>query len=533
MAQTRLESWTDPLRILPAGRSTGLADAINPASDRPFDEHLHQAERAATSPSADDRDRTEATPRPTAEREDRDRHTDRSSRPREDESGTAAAHDPSPAQAEDTDPGRSRPGAGSNQDKDVRESDSTQGKTEPEKKHDDKQGKGQDKHAAAEAEAPGHASIGAQLAAEQAQKSSDGQGDGKPGQQSSKAVQAAKPASGQPAPQQPAAADAVPEEDASAGAKGEADKKPADGQADKPDAGASKSAPATPKPAEGAAELATAAASSQAEAETAESATTGPARGRKEKPARAAHANDRAPDRATIDAAPAPMPAVASPAAPQTPAADPGEVLADATSAKGDKDKPAAQAATGATTSGTTLQNEAGGPLRPATGPGAAKAASAQGQEAQAGSQAEQARFVQRVARAFQAVGNDGGSVRLRLHPPDLGSLRLELTVRNGTLTARLEVDNHAAKHALLDNLPALRDRLAQQHIKVERFDVDLAEDHSGGSFRQPGDNPQAGRSPAWNAPPSQNRAAAPARETAGPAPVARAGEGSQLNVIV
>ena len=41
-------------------------------------------------------------------------------------------------------------------------------------------------------------------------------------------------------------------------------------------------------------------------------------------------------------------------------------------------------------------------------------------------------RFVQRVARAFQAVGDGGGSIRLRLRPPDLGSLSLELTVRNG-----------------------------------------------------------------------------------------------------
>ncbi|NLX96048.1 MAG: hypothetical protein GXY83_07720 [Rhodopirellula sp.] len=92
--------------------------------------------------------------------------------------------------------------------------------------------------------------------------------------------------------------------------------------------------------------------------------------------------------------------------------------------------------------------------------------------------QADRVRFVQRVARAFESVG-DGGSVRLRLHPPELGSLRVEVTVRNGAMTARLEAETPAAKSLLLENLPMLRERLAEQNVRVERFDVDLA-DHSG-----------------------------------------------------
>ncbi len=59
--------------------------------------------------------------------------------------------------------------------------------------------------------------------------------------------------------------------------------------------------------------------------------------------------------------------------------------------------------------------------------------------------------------------------------------MKVEVNVRNGVMNARLETETSAARSLLLDNLPALRDRLAQQQIKVERFDVDLAGQSSGG----------------------------------------------------
>ena len=49
----------------------------------------------------------------------------------------------------------------------------------------------------------------------------------------------------------------------------------------------------------------------------------------------------------------------------------------------------------------------------------------------------DRVRFVQRVARAFQGVSAQGGSLRLRLSPPELGSVKLDVTVRGGVLNAR------------------------------------------------------------------------------------------------
>lgn len=118
----------------------------------------------------------------------------------------------------------------------------------------------------------------------------------------------------------------------------------------------------------------------------------------------------------------------------------------------------------------------------------------------------DRTRFVQRVARAFNTVGENGGTLRLRLSPPELGSLRIEIEVRGSTMTARIEAETSAARSVLLESLPALRDRLAEQNIKIERFDVELANQSTDDPSRQPtgqrdrqGEHSQFGNSPGGN----------------------------------
>lgn len=92
----------------------------------------------------------------------------------------------------------------------------------------------------------------------------------------------------------------------------------------------------------------------------------------------------------------------------------------------------------------------------------------------------DRVRFVQRVARAVQTAGDRGGEVRMRISPPQLGSLKLEVVVRGGVMSARVEAETSAARALLIDNLPALRERLAEQNIKIDQFDVDLSGGSSG-----------------------------------------------------
>ena len=90
-------------------------------------------------------------------------------------------------------------------------------------------------------------------------------------------------------------------------------------------------------------------------------------------------------------------------------------------------------------------------------------------------------RFVSRVARAIDfAQQRGGGPIEIRLSPPELGSLRVQIELKEGVLTASLEAETPAARSTLLDNLPALRDRLEQQQIRIEKFDVDVRDDSRG-----------------------------------------------------
>ena len=89
----------------------------------------------------------------------------------------------------------------------------------------------------------------------------------------------------------------------------------------------------------------------------------------------------------------------------------------------------------------------------------------------------DRARFVQRVSRAFQSAGPGSNEIQLKLSPPELGTLRLSITVEQGVVSAKVETETAAARNILLDNLPALRERLAEQEIRVEKFDVDVGRD--------------------------------------------------------
>ena len=52
-----------------------------------------------------------------------------------------------------------------------------------------------------------------------------------------------------------------------------------------------------------------------------------------------------------------------------------------------------------------------------------------------------------RVEQVFQDLDGQGGSVRLRLSPPELGSLHIEINVTKGEMTARVEAETPAARN--------------------------------------------------------------------------------------
>lgn len=143
----------------------------------------------------------------------------------------------------------------------------------------------------------------------------------------------------------------------------------------------------------------------------------------------------------------------------------------------------------------------------------------------------EQARLVERVARAFRTAEGRGGVISLRLHPPELGALRVELRVQDGAMSARLEAETASARSILIDNAHILRDRLAEQGVRIERFDVDLLD------RRPPGDTPtfdqQGPRDQNDRRPTALPITSLESVEPDSPRPVVRPNVDEQLNVIV
>jgi flagellar hook-length control protein FliK len=96
-------------------------------------------------------------------------------------------------------------------------------------------------------------------------------------------------------------------------------------------------------------------------------------------------------------------------------------------------------------------------------------------------------RVLNRVARAFAAAQDRDGELHLRLSPPELGAMKLEIRIQDGAMVAHMHTETEAARTAIIENLPALRERLNEQGVRIERFDVDLMQRQAGGSPDQPG----------------------------------------------
>jgi flagellar hook-length control protein FliK len=90
---------------------------------------------------------------------------------------------------------------------------------------------------------------------------------------------------------------------------------------------------------------------------------------------------------------------------------------------------------------------------------------------------ADRARLIHRIAKAFSKMGTDGGQIRMKMHPEELGGVLLEMQVRGRTVEARVTVESEAARGLLQQQLSELRQRLEGQGLTVEKLEVALRDD--------------------------------------------------------
>ncbi|MBW2069728.1 MAG: flagellar hook-length control protein FliK [Deltaproteobacteria bacterium] len=68
---------------------------------------------------------------------------------------------------------------------------------------------------------------------------------------------------------------------------------------------------------------------------------------------------------------------------------------------------------------------------------------------------------------------------RLRLHPPELGQIQLEIHLKKDHLTATLVAESHAVKELIEAHLLQLRQHLAQHNLHLESFQVSVNRERS------------------------------------------------------
>lgn len=91
------------------------------------------------------------------------------------------------------------------------------------------------------------------------------------------------------------------------------------------------------------------------------------------------------------------------------------------------------------------------------------------------GTNETQVRLVQRVARALQRLGPDGGRVNIMLHPAELGSVKLELKIDGQAVSAKMIAESDTAMSVLRDNLPDLKQKLVDSGMVVEKIEIEVA----------------------------------------------------------
>ncbi|TWT83407.1 Flagellar hook-length control protein FliK [Planctomycetes bacterium CA13] len=103
------------------------------------------------------------------------------------------------------------------------------------------------------------------------------------------------------------------------------------------------------------------------------------------------------------------------------------------------------------------------------------------------------AKLIQRVSKAFQHLGPNGGHVRLRLAPAELGTVRLEMHIQQRKIQTRVVAETEAAASALRENLPELRQRLESQGMQIEKMSVEVESESQNGN-RSFGDHSSSGQ---------------------------------------
>ncbi len=160
--------------------------------------------------------------------------------------------------------------------------------------------------------------------------------------------------------------------------------------------------------------------------------------------------------------------------------------------------QPAKQGVTSVRAAEQPVQSSKSDALAQATGRRVQRGQSTAAQATRQTAQPRQAEMIDRIVRMARVTrSNDTSTALIRLKPAELGEVKIELTVREGVVHGKLEVESIAARNLLEGHLAELRGSLADEGLEIGRFEVNvrdggegpqqrLSSDRSGGTEGDP-----------------------------------------------
>ena len=85
--------------------------------------------------------------------------------------------------------------------------------------------------------------------------------------------------------------------------------------------------------------------------------------------------------------------------------------------------------------------------------------------------------LVERITTAVKQSHSTGQQLKIRLSPPELGTLQIEVSLKNGEYTEKLEVQNRHAQKVINDSIAQLKEALAKTGVALDRIDVHINTD--------------------------------------------------------
>lgn len=90
---------------------------------------------------------------------------------------------------------------------------------------------------------------------------------------------------------------------------------------------------------------------------------------------------------------------------------------------------------------------------------------------------------VERIARVIRSnVSDRNGQIQMRLHPPELGTMRVDVRLRAGQLDLRVQVERAGVQELMTSRLGRLGQALEQHGVVIQRAEVEIRSPASSGA---------------------------------------------------